>query len=220
MSTAIVNIWFYGWVVNYTVFPWTAVINQKYLTAEFFDWPVRIKYSKERCNTMLWGLSLFWKQTNECGKTRGWSAHVSTPCECGQETVKWGSGVEMPVPNPANAPLRPLHTPVPPSSPPVMPGIPRTLSEKSKQPGSKKNRLWRVAAMCRLSACQAHFFEKHKRGQHGLQPKLRCNQGGFTPVRSRQWACSDNSASLHKTDYDLLLSGSSGKANASISSAG
>lgn len=144
-------------------------------------------------------------KTDECGKTRGWSAHVSTPCECGQETVKWGSGVEMPVPNPANASLRPLHTPVPPSSPPVMPGIPRTLSEKSKQPGSKKNRLWRVAAMCRLSACQAHFFEKHKRGQHGLQAKLRCNQGGFTPVRSRQWVCSDNSASLHKTDYGFAF---------------
>lgn len=50
-------------------------------------------------------------ETNESEKTRGWSAHVSTPCECGQETVKWGSGVEMPVPNPANGSLRPLHTP-------------------------------------------------------------------------------------------------------------
>lgn len=145
---------------------------------------------------------------------------MSTPCECGLETVKWGSGVEMPVPNPANVPLRPLHTPVLPSSPPVMPGILCTLSVKCKQPWSKKNRLWWVAAMCWLSACQAHVFEKHKQGQHGLQAKLRCNQGGFTPVRSRQWVCSDNSASLHKTDYDLLLSGSSGSANGSISSAG
>jgi len=53
----------------------------------------------------------------------------------------------------------PPHThPVPPFSHPVMAGIPRTLSGKSKQPGSKKNRLGRVTAMCRLSACQAYFF--------------------------------------------------------------
>ncbi len=56
---------------------------------------------------MFWGFTLLWKQELSVEKQ---GTHMSTPCECGLETVEWGSAVEMPVPNPANAPLRPLHT--------------------------------------------------------------------------------------------------------------
>lgn len=136
-NTCVGYIHFSGWLVNYTIllFSWWPVksILEIMRTESFFE------------NMWVW-------------KTSGRSAHVSTPYECGQETVKWGNEVEMPVSNPANGPLRPLHTPVPPSSPPIMPGILRTHSEKGKQLWSKKNRLWWVAAMCRLSACQPLFF--------------------------------------------------------------
>lgn len=177
MSTAIVNIWFSAWEVNYGVF----FPGQHSLFRNIWHLNSLIDLSEssilERAvQYMLWGLNLFWKQRQRSvKKTRGWSAHVSTPYECGQETVKWGSGVEMPVPNPANASLRPLHT-LSRHSHTRLCLESHALSLKRVNNQGQRKRLWRVAAMCRLSACQAHFFEKHKRGQHGLQAKLRCNQ--------------------------------------------
>lgn len=116
-------------------------------------------------------------------KTHGKPTHVSNPSECGQETVKMGQWAG----NASSKICQPPPTPLPCRTHPlVMPGIPRPLFEKSKQPGSKKNRLGRAAAMCRASACQAHFWarrERHKHEQPGLWVSPRCDQGGF---RSRQ----------------------------------
>ncbi len=85
-----------------------------------------------------------------------------------------------------NGSSKPCQCSPPPLTHPSRHPLPRsclescTLSLKSvNNQGQRKTMLWWVAAMCWLSACQAHIFEKHKQGQHGLQAKLRYNQGGI-----------------------------------------